>query len=112
MAALQDKTALVAFLASDAARCITGASIPVDGGSKSAVSRIRFRPRHLPRLILLHRCLVRNYDGLRILLRDQQDFPRGTLFRCRVRLVRVFQCETLAKRDRQLPGPHGFSHVR
>jgi len=46
------------------------------------------------------------------LLRDQQDFPRGTLFRCCVRMVRVFQCETLAKRDRQLPGPHGFSHVR
>jgi len=34
MAALQDKTAVVGFLASDAARCITGASIPVDGGSK------------------------------------------------------------------------------
>jgi len=53
--------------------------------------------------IWLYRCLVRNYDGLRILLRDQQDFPRGTLFRCCVRLVRVFQCETLAKRDRQPP---------
>ena len=34
MAALQDKTAVVGFLASDAARWITGASIPVDGGSK------------------------------------------------------------------------------
>lgn len=38
-----------------------------------------------------------------ILLRDQQDFPGGTLFRCCVRLVRVLQCETLAKWDRQLP---------
>jgi hypothetical protein len=38
-----------------------------------------------------------------ILLRDQQDFPHGTLFRYCVRLVRIFQCETLAKRDRQLP---------
>jgi NAD(P)-dependent dehydrogenase (short-subunit alcohol dehydrogenase family) len=37
MANLTNKTALitgVAFLASDAARWITGASIPVDGGSK------------------------------------------------------------------------------
>jgi hypothetical protein len=39
----------------------------------------------------------------RFLLRDQHDFPRGTLFCCCVRLVRVFQCETLAKRDRQPP---------
>src|SRR4029077_6268183 len=53
-----------------------------------------------------------SFFRLWILLRDQQDFPRGTLFRCCVRLVGVFQCETLAKRDRQLPGPHGFSHVR
>jgi hypothetical protein len=66
------------------------------------VSPTRFRARHPPRLIWLHRCLVRNYEGLRILLSDQQNFPGGTLFRCCMGLVRVFQCETLAKRDRQL----------
>jgi NAD(P)-dependent dehydrogenase (short-subunit alcohol dehydrogenase family) len=30
----EDITEVIAFLASDAARWITGASIPVDGGSK------------------------------------------------------------------------------
>jgi hypothetical protein len=69
----------------------------------NTVRPIRFRLLHAPRLIWLHRCLVRNCNGLRILLSDQQNFPRGTLFRCRVGLVRVFQGETLAKRDRQLP---------
>ena len=71
---------------------------------------ISFEPR-ISRLGVLSLCVQRQAAAVRmflrffrlwILLRDQQDFPGGTLFRCCVRLVRVLQCETLAKRDRQL----------
>src|SRR4029077_13834253 len=53
-----------------------------------------------------------SFFRLWILLRDQQDFPRGTLFRCCARLVGVFHGEPLRKRDRRVRGLHGLSHAR